>query len=276
MSSWLEKKTHHCFTEFGIVVEINNHLYFVKVLVHVVTVLFLPPGQILYSRGWRRGEGKIFRTLLWVGSGVVWATGFPGGTVLGKPSASAGVSGDLGPIPESGRFPGGGNGNPLQYSCLENPEWLSMHAQVWATDKGITLRERESSLLGSTNWLEALATGEERQGSLVSNQKQFLPFRVTFTLEHKHIFFKFCKCLEHHIYPNRSFSVVDICRVTWNLGHLEFNPCCDTGCAEGNGNPLSVLDWGIPRRGAWQATVHGAAKSWTRLKGLSTWHWLTL
>ena len=29
--------------------------------------------------------------------------------------------GDLGSIPGSGRFPGGGNGNPLQYSCLENP-----------------------------------------------------------------------------------------------------------------------------------------------------------
>ena len=29
--------------------------------------------------------------------------------------------GDLGLIPESGRSPGEGNGNPLQYSCLENP-----------------------------------------------------------------------------------------------------------------------------------------------------------
>ena len=28
---------------------------------------------------------------------------------------------DLGPIPGSGRSPGGGHGNPLQYSCLENP-----------------------------------------------------------------------------------------------------------------------------------------------------------
>ena len=30
-------------------------------------------------------------------------------------------AGDLGSIPGSGRFPGGGNGNPLQYCCLENP-----------------------------------------------------------------------------------------------------------------------------------------------------------
>ena len=35
-----------------------------------------------------------------------------------NPPASAG---DVGLIPVSGRSPGGGNGNPFQYSCLENP-----------------------------------------------------------------------------------------------------------------------------------------------------------
>ena len=35
--------------------------------------------------------------------------------------ANAGGAGDLDSIPGSGRFPGRGNGNPLQYSCLENP-----------------------------------------------------------------------------------------------------------------------------------------------------------
>ena len=35
--------------------------------------------------------------------------------------ASVGNAGDLGSIPGSGRSPGEGNGNPLQYSCLENP-----------------------------------------------------------------------------------------------------------------------------------------------------------
>ena len=42
----------------------------------------------------------------------------PGGSD-GK--ASAYNAGDPGSIPESGRSPGEGNGNPLQYSCLENP-----------------------------------------------------------------------------------------------------------------------------------------------------------
>ena len=40
-------------------------------------------------------------------------------TEVGKPSACS--AGDLGSIPGSGRSPGEGNGNPLQYSCLENP-----------------------------------------------------------------------------------------------------------------------------------------------------------
>jgi len=35
--------------------------------------------------------------------------------------ASVGVAGNMGSIPGSGRSPGVGNGNPLQYSCLENP-----------------------------------------------------------------------------------------------------------------------------------------------------------
>ena len=35
--------------------------------------------------------------------------------------ANAGDIRDLGSIPETGRSPGGGNGNPFQYSCLENP-----------------------------------------------------------------------------------------------------------------------------------------------------------
>ena len=36
-------------------------------------------------------------------------------------SANAGDARDTGSIPESGRSPGAGNGNPLQYACLENP-----------------------------------------------------------------------------------------------------------------------------------------------------------
>ena len=44
--------------------------------------------------------------------------GFPSSSMIKNLPASAGV---VGLIPELGRSPGGGNGNPLQYSCLENP-----------------------------------------------------------------------------------------------------------------------------------------------------------
>ena len=45
----------------------------------------------------------------------------PDGTVVKNLPATAGDAGDMGSIPESGRSPGVRNGNPLQYSSLENP-----------------------------------------------------------------------------------------------------------------------------------------------------------
>jgi hypothetical protein len=45
---------------------------------------------------------------------------FPGGTSGKNPPANIGDTVDAGWIPGSGRFPGVENGNPLQYSCLEN------------------------------------------------------------------------------------------------------------------------------------------------------------
>ena len=47
--------------------------------------------------------------------------GFPGDKVVKNPPASAGDARDLGSIPGSGRSPGGGNGNPLQYLAWEIP-----------------------------------------------------------------------------------------------------------------------------------------------------------
>ena len=47
--------------------------------------------------------------------------GFQGGSVVKNLPVSARDAGVTGSIPGSGRSPGGGNGNPLQYSCLNNP-----------------------------------------------------------------------------------------------------------------------------------------------------------
>ena len=64
--------------------------------------------------------------------------GFPGGSVSKESACSAG---DLGSILGSGKLPGEGNGNPLQYSCLENSidrsAWTAAvnvgRAGVWVT-----------------------------------------------------------------------------------------------------------------------------------------------
>ena len=58
--------------------------------------------------------------------------GFPGGSEV---KVSAWNAGDLGSIPELGRSPGEGKGNPLQYSCLENP---MEGGAWWATVRGVT------------------------------------------------------------------------------------------------------------------------------------------
>ena len=52
-----------------------------------------------------------------------------GGTGVKNPPAIAEAAGGVGLIPRSGRSPGEGNGNLLQYSCLENP----MDRETWRT-----------------------------------------------------------------------------------------------------------------------------------------------
>ena len=58
-------------------------------------------------------------------------------------------AGDLGPIPRSGRSPGEGTGNPLQYSCQENP----MDRGAWWTI--VPWSHKESNV---TEWLKAIHT----------------------------------------------------------------------------------------------------------------------
>ena len=85
--------------------------------------------QLIWNEA-RRSEGKAFFPHLM----HLTAQGFQGDTACAWPSPVAQMikylpvnAGDAGSIPGSGRFPGGGNGNPLQYSCLEN----SMGGGIW-------------------------------------------------------------------------------------------------------------------------------------------------
>ena len=59
--------------------------------------------------------------------GILILQDFSGGTVIKNLPANAGDTRDLGLMPGLGRFPGGGNGNPIQYSFLGN----SMDRGAW-------------------------------------------------------------------------------------------------------------------------------------------------
>ena len=70
-----------------------------------------------------------------IGSGCRIIGSFLGGSVVKNLPANAGDSRDRDSIPGSGRSPGGGNGNPLQYCCLENPRdrgtwWAIVHGVI--------------------------------------------------------------------------------------------------------------------------------------------------
>ena len=81
------------------------------------------------------------------GNAVYRSQGFPGGT-SGDPPANLGDARDTGSIPGLRRFPGGGNGNPLQYSCLENP----MDREAWC--HGVT--ESWTQLSNGTQYIDLM------------------------------------------------------------------------------------------------------------------------
>ena len=64
---------------------------------------------------WMRSPGSLYRY------SPLKEVSFPGGSAVKDLPANEGDTGDTGSIPRTGRSPGVGNGNPLQYFCLENP-----------------------------------------------------------------------------------------------------------------------------------------------------------
>ena len=86
--------------------------------------------------------------------------GFPGSSD-GK--ASAYNVGDLGSIPGSGRSPGEGNDNPLQYSCLENPR----DRGAWgATVQGVAKSWTRLSDFSSSAQLKSLLPPKKERGEI--------------------------------------------------------------------------------------------------------------
>ena len=82
---------------------------------------------------------------------VMWWWDFPGGS---NSKASAYNVGDPGSIPGLGRSPGEGNGNPLEYSCLENPtDGGAWQATVHGVTKSRTrLSDFTQHLCGGEMW----------------------------------------------------------------------------------------------------------------------------
>ena len=78
--------------------------------------------------------------------------GFPGGAEV---KASACSVGDLGSIPGSGRSPGEGNGNPLQYSCLGNPKDRGVW---WATVHGVPKKSDTTEQMSFPNQKPPIVT----------------------------------------------------------------------------------------------------------------------
>ena len=119
---------------------------------------------------------------------------------------------DVGSIPESGRFPGGGNGNPLQYSCLENPMG---RGAWWAT------------VIKRRTWLKRLSSHARMTYLNVhpSNQKLLyidyicIPLLTTLiTVFIFHIVQDSIKCYVWNIKPNTSnymTELVDILFSCW-------------------------------------------------------------
>ena len=108
-----------------------------------------PPSQSLYklSGGLLRTSASV-RTYPWWNTNYILARlhgilGFPGGAEVKNLPANAEDAGDTGSTPGLGGSPAEGNGNPLQYSCLENPMdrgawWATVHgiANSWTLNTG--------------------------------------------------------------------------------------------------------------------------------------------
>ena len=138
--------------------------------------------------------------------------GFPVGSDGKESTCNAG---DPGLIPESRRSPAEGNGNPLQYSCLENPmdrgAWGYVHgvAKSWTrlSDLHFHFQRRKVPLLGST----VSFVGPSAKGNM------------------KFLIQKWLKILgwwEHNIKPSTGLGVtVASLAVCWLL-HMDLGGCC--------------------------------------------------
>ena len=98
-----------------------------------------------YAVGIKHMDSWIQRIACWMQEILEWGLwlNFPGGAAIKNPPANAGGSGS---IPGSGRSPGGGNGNPLQYSYLAHPHGPRSRAGGTPTVHGVVKSQIQLSM----------------------------------------------------------------------------------------------------------------------------------
>ena len=126
--------------------------------------------------------------------------------------ASACNAGDLGSIPGSGRPPGEGNGNPLQYSCLENPmdggAW-------WATVHGVAESQtRLSNLTNFLHWALYLHT---------LNHTCWQPYSCVLSMWHYCLSSTKTRFLHERIHASLLYICHHVCQPSfWSFSYLSF------------------------------------------------------
>ena len=101
-------------------VEPANFLYIVHLHFLLSSIILISCEAVMCS------NRRIYFSVV-VNCGLMAKMGFPDGAMVKYPPANAGATRDVGSISGSERSPGVGNGNPLQYSCLEN----SLDRRAW-------------------------------------------------------------------------------------------------------------------------------------------------
>ena len=109
-------------------------------------------------------------------------SGLPVSSLVKNPPANAGNARDMGSIPGSGGSPGGGNGNPLQYSCLEN----SVDTRAWQATVHVVAKSWTQHT--HTNYINIFPLSSlSLPFSLLSfnfSISHFIAFKKTFTMTH--------------------------------------------------------------------------------------------
>ena len=114
-----------------------------------------------------------FKCILWEPS---YTEGFPGDAVVKNPPANAGDSGDPGSFLGLGQPPAVGNGNPLQYFCLENS---TDNGAWWATVRGVQRVRCSWACMhsytagGKVNWCSHYGEQNLNCAATMENSKQF-------------------------------------------------------------------------------------------------------